>query len=155
MVYRAGTTDGSPAAVRARVERILSQAHDVRDLQPDAAGAYTFVCGTASYVVEIIEATSVAVRVHSVVLRGMTCRTNLLEMVNEINKVLEFARMFVDGDDLIVATELVGATLDSEELHQACSTIATVSDHYDRVLQPLFGGAKASDRRPAAAVRVG
>jgi hypothetical protein len=129
--------------IKARVERLLADGHDADTVPPSADGRYVFPRGTAEYVVELMVGPPLAVRVSAVLLRGIDVRPELLATVNNINQVLEFARMFVVADEVVVATELVATSLDLEELGHACQTIASVADHYDVELQREFGGRTA------------
>ena len=142
-------TAHSVTNVRARVGRLLALDRDVH-VEAAGDGTFNFTCGSATYVVEVSDQNPITLRVYSVILRGIRLEPALYEAVNEINRCLQFARMFVSGDALIVATELIASALDLEELQQACHTVSTVADHYDDQLQGIFGGRMASEGMSAA-----
>jgi len=127
--------------VRAWVEKLLADLNG-GPVAADPDGDYPFRAGSAGFYVRLMGTDEPIVQVFSVVLRGVRRTAALLSAVNEINTQIAFARVFWVRDQVLVETELLGLTLDREELDRALGSVSRIAQHYGEELQKTYGGRK-------------
>jgi T3SS (YopN, CesT) and YbjN peptide-binding chaperone 1 len=125
--------------VRERVGRLLGEYLDNAAVDPTEAPV-AIRAGTAVVQVRLIDADPPVVRVFSALLRRVEVSPELLTELNEINAHLSFVRLFWRDGAVLAATELLAATIDPNELANACDVLCDVADYYDVQLHQRFGG---------------
>ncbi len=130
-----------PDVIASHVETLLEHMLDIDHVVPDTPGQWSVRNGTALYTVRVKEADRPHVEVFSVAVDGVKPSKALYERINDFNARASHGRWFLEGDKVIVAGELVGETLDVEELTCTCSEVGYGADHGGQVLQGEFGGA--------------
>jgi hypothetical protein len=127
---------------RAKVEQLLKQLLGTTELAVDAAGNWPIRMGSAIYFVRAVESPMAPafVQVFSPLLGEVEKSPGLLEALNDINVQVVFARVAWVNGMVMASSELLAETLDLQELHAACATIAQLADTYDNALQGRFGG---------------
>ena len=104
--------------VEALLERMLgvdSVAHD--------DGAWPIRTGHGAYTVRVNGPRHPHVEVFAVALHDLAMTREAFLEVNDLNARSSHVRWFLDADRLIVASELVGGTLDYEELVCVCEEV--------------------------------
>lgn len=131
--------DRSPL-VRSHVETLLEAVTGKTQVKPDADGDYAVRFQNALYFVRILGAEHPVVQVFAVAVDGAEPRPELYQVLNGINAQLTFARVFATDGKVVVASELLGESLDAEELGSACAAVAQAADHFGPMLAKDFGG---------------
>ena len=126
--------------IRPYLEKLLKEGFGIPDLAPDPDGDYPFRFRSAGYYVRLFNEQSPTVQVFSVVLREVKRSAKLFSAVNDVNGQIAYARVYVVGNQVVVATELVAETLDAEELGNACNIVGRIADQVGPELQQQFGG---------------
>jgi hypothetical protein len=128
-----------------QVGRVL--ADDGLDFQTrEDGGSYQIQAGSAAVFIDF-KATRdhrVVVTVYSAVLQEIDGRAagsvEGLGLLNTLNRSYDFVKFSLAEDSLFVEYDLLGDTLHPDELRNAISTVAQVSDHLDDHLLAHFGG---------------
>lgn len=110
---------------------------------PDKAIDAQSVCiraGSAGVYIHLLEHDPRFVRIFSPLLHDVDASPELLEALNDINSSISFARVFWFANTVFAATEQLAATLDLDELVNACEVVSTIADHHDNLLLGRFGG---------------
>lgn len=147
--------------VRAYVESLLERLTDREKVTPDEDGDYPVRFRQALYYVRLVGDTHPVLQVFSVTLADVPCTQELLEELNRLNADVRFVRVFWVREQVLVESDLVGSTLDPEEFDNACTAVATITDHIGPVLAERFGGRtafadeKAAEATPADRARTG
>jgi hypothetical protein len=141
--------------VRAFVESLLERLTGSEKVVPDADEDYPVRFRGALYYVRLVGDVDPVVQVFSVALSGVPASARLLRDLNQLNTDVRFVRVFWVRDQVLVETELVGASIDPEGFANACRAVATVTDHIGPMLAQRFGGTTAfadekSGEAPAA-----
>jgi Putative bacterial sensory transduction regulator len=110
------------------------------DLMVNEDGSIPIRRGSTAYYVRLMDGSPPMVQVYSTILYDVQKSPELFERLNEINAETMFARAFWTGDSVVVATEMVADSIDTEQLANACGVVGTVSDHFDDELRSSFGG---------------
>ena len=126
--------------LRPRLEKMLKEFLGVDKLVTDDEGDYPIRSGSAKYYVRLSEGTPSIVNVYAQILVGVYSSPALYDRINRVNAVIQFGRLFHDGETVFAATELVADTMDPEELSEACRSIADMADTYDDLFKREFGG---------------
>ena len=126
--------------LRSTLEKMLKEYLGVDKLVTDDEGDYPIRSGSAKYYVRLSEGTPSLVRVYAQILVGVYSSPALYDRINRVNAVIQFGRLFHDGETVFAATELVADTIDPEELAEACHSIAQLADTYDDLFKQEFGG---------------
>lgn len=138
--------------VRAFVESLLERLTGSEKVVPDADDDYPVRFRGALYYVRLVGDVDPVVQVFSVALSGVPASARLLRELNRLNTEVRFARVFWVRDQVLVETELVGASIDPEGFENACRAVATVTDHIGPMLAQRFGGTTAfADEKSAEA----
>jgi len=101
----------------------------VDELVVDVDGDIPVRAGDLLYYVSVIDADVPLVRVYSRIAHDVRPAAALYERLNSLNRDAVGARVFWDKGDLIAATELVAASLDVDELGQACRAVGILAEH--------------------------
>jgi hypothetical protein len=126
--------------VRSHVETLLEKVTGNPQMKPDADGDYPVRFQNALYFVRVLGSEHPVVQVYAVAVDGAEPRAELFHVLNQINARLKFARAFnVDGK-IVMASELIGESLDIDELSSACAAVAQAADHFGPLLAAEFGG---------------
>jgi hypothetical protein len=110
------------------------------ELMVNQDGSIPIRRGTTAYYVRLLDGMPPMVQVYSTVLYEVPKSPELLERLNEINSEAMFARAFWTADQVVVATELVADSIDTQQIENACGVVGTIADHYDNELRKSFGG---------------
>jgi hypothetical protein len=130
-----------PDVIASHVETLLERMLGADHLPQDVDREWSVRSGTAMYTVRVKDQPNPNVEVFSVALDGVRPTRALYERLNEFNLHAAHSRWFVEGRRVIVAGELVGETLDPEELVSTCNEVATSADQGGQQLHESFGGA--------------
>lgn len=138
--------------VRAYVESLLEKLTNADKVTPDQDGDYPVRVGDSLYFVRLIGDVNPVVQVFSTAVKDIPNTPELCTELNDINSRIRFARIFWVRDQVLVESDLVGETLDPEELGSACNAVATITDHFAPLLAEKFGGTTSFADEKAAAV---
>ena len=133
--------------IRPYIERLIGQWLEEPVPAPDEDGCYHVRVNTSGFIVEIVDFEPTLVRMWSPVVGNIPKSIALLEMLNGLNANGLGLRIFLDDDQVILATELVAETLDARELHFACHLLASAAERLGPELSALFGGQTLFDAR--------
>jgi hypothetical protein len=131
---------GKVEVYRPYVEKLLKELLETDNLIVDGDGDVPIRRGTAMYYVRMIDGDPVAVRVFSVLLRGVKRNAKLLEKLNDLNCEVGFARLMHCDGDVIASMDMVAETVDKDSLDFACNRMGWLADTYDDELKNEFGG---------------
>jgi len=127
--------------VRPYVEQLLKEFCETDELVVDHDGDVPIRKGSTMYWVSLFEIDGEAqVKVWSFMARDVPDSDALYRHLNETNRNIHYGRVFHDGVDVVVSTELLAQDLDPRELQNACECIGSISDAYDDELVARFGG---------------
>lgn len=127
--------------VRAYVEQLLEQLTGIEKVTPDKDGDYPVrVNDSLLYVRLVGDSAAPVISVSATAVSGISGSPELLAKLNEINSGVRFARVFWAREQVIVASDLIGTTVDPEEFESACKAVATITDHFGPLLSTEFGG---------------
>jgi hypothetical protein len=129
-----------PDVIASHVENLLEGMLETDHVVPDNPGQWSIRAGTALYTVRVKDQTSPNVEVYAVALEGVRPTRALYERINDLNLRSSHSRWFVEGHRVVVAGELVGETLDAEELASTCREVAINADQEGQALHEVFGG---------------
>jgi hypothetical protein len=128
------------ALVRSHVETLLESVTGKPQVKPDDDGDYAVRFQNALYFVRILGTEHPVVQVFAIAVAGAEVRPELYEVLNRINAQLTFARTFATDGKVVIASELIGESLDADELSSACAAVARAADHFGPILAKQFGG---------------
>src|SRR5436190_19337415 len=113
-----------PEVVANHVEALLEAMLGSKALNRGSDGEWPIRQGTALYSVRVrVEEQRPHVEVYSVALAGVKESKRLYARLNELNQKTSHSRWFLDGHNVVVAAELLGETLDVEELSCTCGEV--------------------------------
>lgn len=127
------------AAVRARLDAFVAQYLGT----PASAIDAQQVCireGSAAVYIRLLQHDPRFVRIFSPMVQDISESHELLRDLNAINAATSFVRVFWRDDTVYAATEQLAATLDLDELVNACEVVSAVADHHDNLLVEAHGG---------------
>jgi hypothetical protein len=128
---------------RAFVEKVVREWLEVSVLAVDSDGDIPVRHGSAAYYIRVVDSDPPIVSIFSIVLRGVPRTGKLLRRLNEINAKIVQAKVFHEGDRVIMAVHLLAETITPEELIQACTVVANLADELDDQLKAGFEGETA------------
>jgi hypothetical protein len=134
--------------LRRDVEAALATFIGIPRVRPDQDGDYPMRSGSAIYFVRILEGVPPAIGVFSPVLRDVQPSPALFEALNDINRRIRHARIFVDHATVYVALELPAIGLTPEHVAFGCNQLGGLADDLDDLLHGRFGGEVAFDTSP-------
>jgi hypothetical protein len=137
--------------IRPYVEKTVAEYIGAKpdELMVNQDGSIPIRRGTTAYYVRLMDGRPPMVQVYSTVLYEVPKSPELLERLNEINSEAMFARAFWTADQVVVATELVADSIDTQQIETACGVVGTLADHYDNELRKSFGGKTIFGPEPA------
>ena len=110
------------------------------DLQRDKDGDLPIRMGSAMVFVRVVAGPPPTVIVFAPVLWGIELSPELLAAINDANVQVHYGRLFWNGREVMVASELPAIGLTPDEIAFACFQIGSIADHFDDQLQTAFGG---------------
>jgi len=132
--------------VRPRVEKMLEELFDTKDLPIDQYGNWGPIpAGTAGLFCRLAQPSPQAppvLSVFSAVLIEVPKSPELFEFLNEINVGSSFLRAYWKDEVILFSAELLAQTMDPEELLIAIAQVGNAADSYDEVLLERFGGSQ-------------
>ena len=143
-----------PDVIASHVENLLEHMLETDHLVTDVPGQWSVRDGTALYTVRVKNQASPTVEVFSIALDGIRPTRALYERINDLNLRATHSRWFVEGNRVIVAGELVGETLDAEELASTCREVAISANEEGKALHEVFGGVLSFPAEPDATGQV-
>lgn len=122
------------------VENLLK--HITGDPEPnrDSDGDWPFNTDRAVMWVRVAGETEPNIGVWAEAVRNIPESEKAYLQVNELNKSIRFARAYLNSGTLVFASELVGETLDMEELKNALDNLASAADYFSPKFVELCGG---------------
>jgi hypothetical protein len=131
-------------AARQRLDKFVATYLGTPDRAVDAQ-AVCIRAGSAAVYIRLLEHDPRFVRVFSPLLHDVEESCELLQELNDINSVTSFARLFWLSGTVYAAAEQLSATLDLDELVNACDVVGSVADKHDNLLLERFGGRLSFD----------
>jgi len=129
--------------VRRRVLSSLRTAWESPDLEFTGEQHHIEVrFGSAIMFIRVLE-NPVSISVGSPLLLNVSHREGLLERINELNRRLRFAHLFVEDDTVCAEIEVFATPFVNAHLMQACERLGQLADALDDLLQEEFGGRTA------------
>ncbi len=122
------------------VDSLLKRLTGKTDLIRDSDGDWPFGLNDSVMFVRVSAGDDPTVRVWGVASKSVPPGEKLFTLLNEINQKLEFCRAFCSNGTVFVATELVGETLDIEELDTAIRRVATSTESLGSKVVATCGG---------------
>lgn len=95
--------------------------------------------GSAIMFIRVLE-NPVSISVGSPLLLNVSHREGLLERINELNRRVRFAHLFVEDDTVCAEIEVFATPFVNAHLMQACERLGQLADALDDLLQEEFGG---------------
>jgi Putative bacterial sensory transduction regulator len=129
--------------VRSHLERLMQRIFELPQLPTDDRGEIRIRHGSALCRVRLLVSSHPHVEVYSSAVAGVDKTPQLLDDINDLNSRLSHARAFWRDSKVIVSAELLGETLDFEELACTYEEVATVSDEEGATLADRHGGRTA------------
>jgi hypothetical protein len=129
--------------VRAYVETLLERLTGNEKVVADKDGDYPVRYKDALYFVRLVGEVDPVVQVFATAVTGIPSTPALLEQLNEINSSIRFARVFWVHEQVLVEADLIGSTVDPEEMDSACRAVATITDHFGPLIAQAHGGKTA------------
>lgn len=129
--------------IKSRIENMVCERLGIAKCDLDAPQAVFFRAGSAAVFVRLLADEPTHLRVYSPLLREVPETDELILELNRINGDHHAVRIFQRNQTVFAAIELLAATLDPEELVDACNSVGDVADHYDTILHARFGGTLA------------
>jgi hypothetical protein len=134
--------------VEAHVEKLLKRITGNDDLKRDADGDWPFDLNRAFMYVRVSGDTGPTVRVVGVAAHSVPEGPDVFGQLNEINNSIEFSRAFWQNGTVFVTTELVGESLDIEELQMALNRVASGADYFGPKVVEMCGGETPTPESP-------
>ena len=112
------------------VENLLKHITGNPEPERDSDGDWPFTTDRAVMYVRVAGDTGPHVSVWATAVRNVPeCEKAYLE-INELNKSIRFAHAYLNSGTLVFASEMVGETLDLEELKNALDNLASAADYF-------------------------
>jgi hypothetical protein len=137
--------------VEAHVEKLLKRITGKDDLSRDSDGDWPFALNRAFMYVRVSGDTGPTVRVVGVAAHSVAEGPELFAQLNEINNTIEFSRAFWQDGTVFVTTELVGESLDIEELDTALQRVSSGADFFGPKVVEKCGGETPTPASPPPA----
>jgi len=123
------------------LEKLMKELLNLESLIVWDDGTIPVHAGSASVWVRLIEPNErPLVQIISRLLRGVPGSPALFERLNELNAGWYQVRVYWADEQVFASIELVGESLDKEELSAAYDLITWFADHWDTELHAAFGG---------------
>jgi T3SS (YopN, CesT) and YbjN peptide-binding chaperone 1 len=132
--------------IRPYVEKVMKELLGLEELVVWDDGTIPIRVGSAGVYVRLAEPGETALlHVYSPLLRNVPKTPELLERLNELNASTFQARAFWLADQVMVAVDLLAATLDKDEVRAAVDLVSSLADRWDSELRERFGGETVFD----------
>jgi hypothetical protein len=122
-----------------RLEDALQAFLGLDHLIRDADGDIPVRVGSALMFVRAVPGTPPLVQLFAHVLDDADLTLPLLELINDINRRILFGRVFWVHRAVVVAMEITGVGLSTEQVSFACVQLGNLADHLDDELAARFG----------------
>jgi hypothetical protein len=126
--------------VEAHVQNLLCRITGQDSVKRDSDGDWPFALNRAFMYVRVVGDTDPVVMVIGVAANQVAESSDLFKQLNEINNEIQFSRAFWESGTVYVAIELVGESLDIEELQNALDRVASGADFFGPKIVDLCGG---------------
>lgn len=127
-----------PDELVAHVEKLLKRVvNEHIEMKGGEVGIRT---GSTGVTVRVVPDDPPLVAIFAPLLRKPKKSPKLFETLNDINRGIRFARVFLDDETVVLVTELLAGTLDEEELARSLELVASAADYFDTELKNSFGG---------------
>src|SRR5579862_2613660 len=134
------------------VDSLLKRITGNTDLKRDPDGDWPFRLENSLMFVRVsADEQGPTVRVWSVAAQSVPAGEKVFTLINELNQKVQFARVFWDDGAVFVATELVGSSLDIEELDTAVKRVMSVTEAWGPKIVEACGGSLVRPPEPAGA----
>jgi len=132
--------DSSPGGdLGARVRAVLKAFLEVDELVVDDDGDIPIRHGSAAVYVRVIDEPP-TIMLFSPLVFGIEAGEAVLEEVNRLNNVTQFAHLCLAADAIVLSTELFGEPFVPDHLIDAYVVVSQLADELDDHLQEQFGG---------------
>lgn len=122
------------------VEKLLEHITGKDDLKRDESGNWPFGLERGVMYVGVRGERDANVQVWGVAAVEVPESPELYKHLNATNNEVQFSRVLYRDGEVVVATELVGESLDVEELQMAVDRIAQGADHFGPEIVEACGG---------------
>jgi hypothetical protein len=136
--------------VEAHVEKLLERITGSDDLKRDDEGDWPFGLNRGVMYVGVRGDHDPHVQVWGVAAVEVPEGPDLYKSLNETNNVVKFSRALYRSGEVLIATELVGESLDLEELQVAIDRIASGADHFGPKIVEACGGRTLKQEQPTS-----
>jgi hypothetical protein len=126
--------------IRPFIEKTLSEWLDGGELRRSEKGEFLFRRGSAEVCVRIDEGDRTSISVYSIILKNVKKSARLLDGLNAINAEIDYVRVFWIQNAVVLMTEMLASSVDTEQLRAACELVASRADDLDTRLKKKFGG---------------
>jgi hypothetical protein len=137
-----------PEVLRPFLEKALAQWAGRDEVEPDEDGDYTFRHGSAEFFVRLIKEDPPILRFWSVLLKTVKSTPKVFRLLNTINSVLGFARVYWKDELIILALEVPTDNVDARQVAWACDMVGVLADDLDTKLKHDVGGKLAFPDSP-------
>ena len=134
--------------VEAHVENLLKRITGNEQLRRDDDGDWPFGLKHSVMYVRVSGDTDPTVNVFGVAAHSVPEGPELFKMLNDLNGTVQFSRAMWRKGEVVIATELVGESLDIEELQMAVDRVSAGADHFGPQIVEACGGETV--RKPPA-----
>ena len=130
------------ASVEQRTQGLMQEIYG--DLEPYKPGCWIWKYGTVPLGVMVLEdadaiVTDAIVRVFTCVMENVEKHPDLLDTLNTINANMSFGQIYWREGDVNMQANLIGRTLDREELETAINYVGHWADSLDEAFVERFG----------------
>jgi len=126
--------------VENHVEKLLERIMGKEDLKRDDQGDWPFGLNRGVMYIGVRGEHDANVQVWGVAAVEVPESPELYKTLNETNNSVQFSRVLFREGEVIIATELVGESLDVEELQMAVDRVAAGADHFGPKIVETHGG---------------
>ncbi len=137
--------------VENHVEKLLEHITGKDDLKRNEAGDWPFGLERGVMYVGVRGEKDANVQVWGVAAVEVPESPELYKHLNDTNNQVEFTRALYRDGEVVIATELVGESLDIEELQVAVDRVASGADHFGPKIVEACGGRTVRTAAPPEA----
>lgn len=137
---RRGALGQEGNGAEAHVENLLKRITGNEQSKRDDDGDWPFGLKHAVMYVRVSGDTDPTVNVFGVAAHSVPEGPELFNMLNDVNNIVQFSRAMWRRGEVVIATELVGESLDIEELEMAVKRISAGADHFGPQIVETCGG---------------
>ena len=130
------------------VQKNLAQMLEVRHIEPDEDGAYSFGYGPIDIMVRVSEDLGlIALEFLALLLQNPKHARRVLGALNQMNGCRIPLRVFKEGNDVVAAWVVPLETMDGRQFKDLCNLFCDAADDIGRHLRRQLGG-RAPNRVP-------